>query len=39
MTLNEIQNPGFWIVMENSVTRDLICQCVTCKRFRGKLGD
>jgi len=38
ITLNEIQNSGFWIIGVNTLTKSLISRCVTCRRKRGELG-
>ena len=37
MTLNEIQQNGFWIVSASSVVSEVINKCVTCKKLRGPL--
>nr|XP_006818377.1 PREDICTED: uncharacterized protein LOC102800969 [Saccoglossus kowalevskii] len=36
MTVNEIQNHGYWIVGCRSTVSSLIQNCVTCKKLRGR---
>ena len=39
MTLNEVQNSGFWVLHGSSAVRKLISQCVLCRLLRGKSGE
>ena len=39
MTLNEIRCRGFWVICGSSVVNSAIFKCVTCHKFRGKLGE
>ena len=39
MTLNELRSQGFWIVGGNSAVRQVIFECVTCRRLRGAVGE
>ena len=38
-TLSEIRSNGYWIIDENSKTRQIIFKCVTCRSLRGRLGE
>ena len=38
-TVGEIRQSGFWIVNINSCVRNVIFNCVPCRRFRGELAD
>ena len=39
MTLNEVWNPGFWVLHGSSVVQKVISQCVLCRPLRGKSGE
>ena len=39
LTLNELRECDFWIVIASSAIRRLIHRCVVCHKLRGKLGE
>lgn len=39
LTLNEVRSKGFWIIAGNSVVRNYIYKCVTCRVLRGRAAD
>ena len=39
ITLNEIRSSGYWIVDANSAVKNIIHNCVECRRHRGRLGE
>ena len=39
MTVNEIQNSGYWVIGCSSIVSNLIRKCVICQRLRGTLQD
>ena len=39
VTLNEIRTSGYWVIQGNSAVKEVISRCVTCRRFRGKVGN
>ena len=38
ITLNKLRSSGYWVMQENSVVREIISKCVTCRHLRGKVG-
>ena len=38
-TLSEIRSNGYWIIDENSKTRQIIFKCVTRRSLRGRFGE
>ena len=38
LSLNQLRQSGFWVILGNSICRSIIHYCVTCLRLRGKLG-
>ena len=39
ITLNELRASGYWIVGGNSMVRQFISKCVTCRYLRGTVGE
>ena len=39
MTLNELRASGYWIVGGNTMVRQFISKCVTCRHLRGNQGE
>ena len=39
ITLNEIRSSGYWIVDAKSAIKNIIHNCVECRRHRGRLGE
>ena len=38
VTLNESRTSGYWVIQGNSAVKEVISRCVTCRKFRGKVG-
>ena len=38
MTLNNLRQNRFWILIANGVVRGMIYRCVNCRHLRGKFG-
>ena len=39
ITLNKIHSSGYWIVDANSAVKNIIYNCVECRRYRERLGE
>ena len=39
IALNEIRSSEYWILGANSAVKNIIYNCVECRRYRGKLGE
>ena len=39
MNLNEIRCRGFWVTCGCSLVKSAIFKCVTCRKFRGRIGE
>ena len=38
-SLNSIRSSGYWVINGNSMVRNIISQCITCRRLRGQFGE
>ena len=38
-TMNAVRSHGFWVVSGNAQVKKLIYRCVTCRKYRGHLGE
>ena len=38
ITLNEVRSSGYWVLQGNSLAKQIISKCVTCRILRGRVG-
>ena len=39
ITLNEVRSSRYWVLQGNSLVKQIISKCVTCRRLRGRVGE